>query len=80
MSVLSKHQAERGEIAEPGTSGRLELRAEHEGETLEHAGDYVYVGVVRGLHAFAPVCGEPILYLHRHQVLSFGPDGRTRRA
>lgn len=62
--------AEQGELCEPGTCGRLQLRAEHEGETIEHTGRYVYVGSVRGLHAFAPA-GEPVLFLDRSEILSF---------
>lgn len=72
--ILAKQKTERGELAEPGTAGHLALRAEHEGETLEHEGDYVYVGLVRGLHAFAPAGREPLLYLQRGQVLSFQPS------
>jgi hypothetical protein len=60
------------EIAAPGTLGRLELRAEVEAHgTVRHEGDYQYVGVVRGKHAFAPAGDEPVLYLHRDEVVSF---------
>jgi hypothetical protein len=62
--------AELGELCEPGTCGRLRLRAEVEDETVEHTGRYVYVGSVRGLHAFAPA-GEPVLFLHRSEIVSF---------
>lgn len=62
--------AEADELCEPGTCGRLRLKAELETETIEHTGRYVYVGSVRGLHAFAPA-GDPVLFLHRSEVLSF---------
>ncbi len=67
---LLRQPAETGELADPGTVGRLELRADVNGETVEHTGRYVYVGVVRGMHAFAPA-GEPVLFLHRSEVVSF---------
>ena len=60
------------ELAEPGTLGRLELRAEtDEHGTVEHVGAYRYVGLVRGLHAFSPAGEEPVLFLHRSEVVSF---------
>jgi hypothetical protein len=62
--------AELGELCEPGTCGRLRLKAEVGDESVEHTGRYVYVGSVRGLHAFAPA-GEPVLFLHRSEVVSF---------
>jgi len=69
---LLKRQAEPGELCEPGTCGRLRLRAELEdASVVEHTGRYVYVGEVRGLHAFAPADDNPVLYLHRSEVVSF---------
>lgn len=63
---------ERGELAEPGTTGRLKMRAEtDEHGVLEHTGDFVYVGVVRGLHAFAPTHPTPVLFLKRDQITRF---------
>ncbi len=72
---LLRQPAETGELAEPGTVGRLELAAEVNGETVKHTGRYVYVGVVRGLHAFAPAA-EPVLFLQRSEVVSFKTGGK----
>jgi opacity protein-like surface antigen len=55
----------------PGARGYLELRATLDDTTWEHAGDYVYVGVVGGHHAFAPATDEPVVYLREDEVLSF---------
>lgn len=63
---------ERHEVAEPGTRGRLQLRADtDEHGTIEHNGEYLYVGVVRGMHAFAPAAESPLLFLHRDEVVAF---------
>lgn len=60
------------ELAEPGTLGRLELRADTEEHgTVEHADHYTYVGLVRGFHAFAPAGEAPVLFLDRTEVVSF---------
>ena len=67
--------AELGELCDPGTNGRLRLAADLETGRLEHSGDYVYVGSVRGLHAFAPAGPSPVLFLHRTEVVSFRPRG-----
>lgn len=55
----------------PGARGYLEICADTEHGLVEHAGDYVYVGVVGGHHAFAPATEEPVVYLREDEVVSF---------
>lgn len=58
-------------VEPPGARGYLHLRTEIEEVIWEHAGDYVYVGVVGGHHAFAPATDEPVVYLREDEVVSF---------
>lgn len=61
-------------LTEPGTVGNLELRAETDEHGLvTHAARARYVGVVRGLHAFSLAPDDPVVFLHRSEVVSFRP-------
>lgn len=59
--------------AEQNERGWLTLRAERDGHGLiEHEGDYRYIGVVDGLHAFAPaVDGQGAVYLQDDEIVEF---------
>jgi hypothetical protein len=62
------------ELCEPGTRGTLQLRAHtDEHGTIEHSGEYVYAGLVRGFHVFAPVGDSPVLFLDRSEVVTWKP-------
>lgn len=62
------------ELCEPGTRGLLRLRAETaEHGVIEHGGVYVYAGLVRGLHVFAPAEHSPVLFLDRTEVVTWNP-------
>lgn len=71
MSISTRRRRASTEALQPGARGYLILRAELGETTVEHQGDYRYVGVVDGHHAFAPATDDPIVYLTEREVVSF---------
>lgn len=73
MSIVTRRRrTPKPGALKPGARGYLCLRANTEDHGLiEHEGDYRYVGVVDGHHAFAPATDEPVVYLTEREVVSF---------
>ncbi len=59
--------------AEQNERGWLTLRAERDGHGLiQHEGDYRYIGLIDGLHAFAPAVDEQgAVYLQDSEIVEF---------
>ncbi len=62
----------------PGEHGWLKLRGKRDGKTIEHSGEYQYLGAHQdGAHEFKPVDGTPNIYLAHSEIVSFGPRGHA---